>query len=197
LPDAFVDGAIEESKLRSVLVEHDSGVHLLTAASSPEIAEEITRQHVVELMSTLSTMFDYVVIDIGRQLDDRTVEALELSDSILMISSLDLPAIRNTSCYLTVLNKLHIDREKTHVVLNRFHKKGRLSVDNIETMIDRKMFWAIPNDYEPMSLGIDRGIPAVSHTPRSKVAKSFNDLADRIHALSMAEAVSPPIKAVS
>jgi len=197
LTDAFVDGAIEESKLRSVFVEHDSGVHLLTVASSPEIAEEIARQHVVELMGTLSTMFDYVVVDIGRQLDDRTVEVLELSDAIMLISSLDLPAIRNTTCYLSILNKLHIDREKTHIVLNRFQKKSRLSIDNVETMIDRKMFWSIPNDYVPMSLGIDRGIPAVLDAPRSKVAKSFNDLADRIHAMAAAEAVSNPVEAVS
>ena len=34
-----------------------------------------------------------------------------------------------------------------------------------------------------MSLeGIDRGTPAVKHAPRSKVAKSFVDLADKIHA---------------
>jgi pilus assembly protein CpaE len=197
LTDAFVDGAVEESKLRSVLVEHGSGVHLLTAAASPEIAEEITRQHVVELMSTLSTMFDYVVVDIGRQLDDRTVEVLEVSDAIMLVTSLDLPAIRNTTCYLSILNKLHIDQERTHIVLNRFHKKSRLSLDNVETMIDRRMFWAIPNDYEPMSLGIDRGIPAVSLAPRSKVAKSYNDLADRIHAMSLGETSSHPIEAVS
>jgi pilus assembly protein CpaE len=197
LTDALVDGAVEESKLRSVLVEHGSGVHLLTAAASPEIAEEITRQHVVELMSTLSTMFDYVVIDIGRQLDDRTVEVLEVSDAIMLVSSLDLPAIRNTTCYLSILNKLHIDQERTHIIINRFHKKSRLSLDNVETMIDRKMFWAIPNDYDPMSLGIDRGIPAVSLVPRSKVAKSYHDLADRIHAMSVAENSSHPIEAVS
>jgi pilus assembly protein CpaE len=155
----------------------------LNVAPSPEVAEEITRQHVVELVGILSTMFDYVVIDIGRQLDDRTVEVLELSDAIMLVSSLDLPTIRNTVCFSAILAKLHIEREKIHVVLNRFQKKSRLSLDDVEAMIDGKVFWSIPNDYEPMSVGIDRGVPAVQNAPRSKVAKSFLDLADRIHAL--------------
>ncbi|HEU4929099.1 MAG TPA: response regulator [Candidatus Krumholzibacteria bacterium] len=183
LTDAMVDGAIEETKLRSVLVSSNAGVHLLNVTASPEVSEEITRRHMVELVGTLSTMFDYVLIDIGRQMDDRTVEVLELSDDILLVSALDLPTIRNTVCFAGILGKLNIDRDKTHVVLNRFHKKSRLSLDDVETMIDGKVFWSIPNDYAPMSMAIDRGVPAVKNEPRSKVAKSFVELADRIHAL--------------
>jgi len=181
LPDAFVDGSIEESKLRSVLVASVPGVHLLSIAASPEAAEEITRQHMIELVGILSTMFDYVVIDIGRQLDDRTVEVLEVSDSIMLISSLDLPTVRNTVCFAAILTRLKIDREKVHVIINRFQKKSRLSLDDVEAMVDCRVFWSIPNDYEPVSMGIDRGVPAVQHAPRSKVAKSYLDLADRIH----------------
>jgi hypothetical protein len=32
-----------------------------------------------------------------------------------------------------------------------------------------------------MSVGIDRGVPAVQDAPKSKVAKSYLDLADRVH----------------
>ena len=181
LTDALVDGSIEESKLRSVLVASVPGVHMLSIAPSPEAAEEITRQHMIELAGILSTMFDYVVIDIGRQLDDRTVEVLELSDSIMLLTSLDLPTVRNTVCFAGILTRLKIDHAKIHVVLNRFQKKSRLSLDDVEAMVDRKVFWSIPNDYEPMSMGIDRGVPAVQHAPRSKVAKSYLDLADRVH----------------
>ena len=182
LTDAFVEGVIDETKLRSILVAHQTGVHILNVAASPEIAEEVTRQHVVELMGTLTTMFDYVLVDIGRLLDDRTVEVLELSDAVMLITSLDLPTVRNTVCFTALLEKLKIDRDKTCIVINRFHRKSRLSVDDVETLVGRKVFWTIPNDFEPMSLGIDRGTPAVKHAPRSKVAKSFIDLADRVHA---------------
>jgi pilus assembly protein CpaE len=187
LADALVDGTIDEGKLRSVLVSSAGGVHLLNVAASPEVSEEITRQHMVEMVSTLSAMFDYVLIDIGRQIDDRTVEVLELSDAIMLISALDLPAIRNTVCFNGILTKLNVPREKILVILNRFQKRSRLTLDDVETMIDGKVFWSIPNDYAPMSVAIDRGIPAVVHSPRSKVAKSFVDLAERVHAVRGSE----------
>lgn len=182
LTDAFVEGSIEESKLRSVIITHETGLHLLNVAASPEIAEDVTKEHVVELVGILTTMFDYVVVDIGRQLDDRTVEVLEVSDAITLISSLDLPTVRNTVCFTGLLEKLKIDRDKLHIVVNRFHRRSRLSIDDVETLVGGKVFWSIPNDFEPMSVGIDRGIPAVQHASRSKVAKSYMDLADRIHA---------------
>ena len=182
LSDALVEGALDESKLRSIMVAHESGLHILNVASSPEVAEEVTRQQVVELMGMLTTTFDFVIVDVGRQLDDRTVEVLELSDSIMLICELDIPTVRNTVCFTALMEKLKIEREKTHLVINRYHKKSRLSFEDVETLVGRKVYWSIPNDFAPMSVGIDRGVPAVHDAPKSKVAKSYLDLADRIHA---------------
>lgn len=195
LTDAMVDGSVEESKLRSIMVSHEMGLHLLNVAASPEIGEEVTRQHVVELMGMLATMFDFIIVDVGRQLDDRTVEVLELSDSIMLICELDIPTVRNTVCFTALMERLKIDRDKTHLVINRYHKKSRLSFDDLETLVGRKVFWSIPNDFVPMSVGIDRGVPAVQDAPKSKVAKSYLDLADRIHAQRATP--SDPVEAVS
>lgn len=195
LADALVDEAVEESKLRSILVSHESGIHLLNVCSSPEISEEITRQHVVEAMGMLCTMFDYVLVDIGRQLDDRTVEVLEMSESIMLICELDIPTVRNAVCFSALMDKLKIGRDKTQLVINRYHKKSRLSFDDVETLVGRKVYWSIPNDFAPMSVGIDRGVPAVQDAPKSKVAKSYLDLADHVH--SHRGIPSDPVEAVS
>jgi pilus assembly protein CpaE len=145
------------------------------------VAEDITRQHVVEMLGMLSTMFDFVIVDVGRQIDDRTVEVLEMAESIMLICELDIPTVRNTVCFTTLMEKLKIEREKTHLIINRYHKKSRLSFDDVETLVGRKVYWQIPNDFLPMSVGIDRGVPAVHDAPKSKVAKSYLDLADKIH----------------
>jgi pilus assembly protein CpaE len=195
LVDALVEGSVEESKLRSILVSHETGLHILNVCSSPEIAEEITRQHVVEMMGMLCTMFDYIIVDIGRQLDDRTVEVLELSESIMLICELDIPTVRNAVCFSTLMDRIKIGRDKTQLVINRYHKKSRLSFDDVETLVGRKVYWSIPNDFLPMSVGIDRGVPAVQDAPKSKVAKSYLDLADRVHSNRVAPV--DPVEAVS
>jgi pilus assembly protein CpaE len=194
LTDAFDDCALDESKLRSILSEHESGVNLLTVAASPEIGDEITRQHVAELFGALNTMFDYVIVDVGRHLDDRTVEALELSDGILLMSTLDVPTIRNVSKYLDIFERLEIAPDKVHLILNRFNKRSRLSLKDMEKALGINVFWTIPNDFEPMSLGIDEGTPAILEAPRSKLAQSFKDLAEHYNEI-FADQSSEPIEA--
>lgn len=179
LVDAMHDGTIAQSKLGSILSKHSSGVYLLTVATSPELSDEISYDHMAELLGLLGNMFDYIIVDIGRHLDDRTVEVLELSDSIIMLASLDIPTIRNVNRYLDIFDRLEVPREKIHVVVNRFQKKTRISLKDLEEAIGMDTFWALPNDYMPMSLGIDSGNPVVIDSPRSKISTSFKDLASQ------------------
>jgi pilus assembly protein CpaE len=180
LPDAFDDDVLSETKLQSVMAEHESGAYVMTVAASPEIAEGITRQQIASLLGTLTNMFDYIVIDVGRHLDDRTFEAMELSDAIMMMSMQDVPTIRNVSRYLEILERLEIERDKVRLIVNRYQKKNRLTLKDVEAALDLETFWTIPNDFHPVSTGIDGGVPAVIEAPRSKVAQSFKDLADNV-----------------
>jgi pilus assembly protein CpaE len=174
------EGGIDGTKLPAILSQHPSGVHLLTVAASPEVGDEISASHMTELFGYLNTMFDWIVVDAGRHLDDRTIEVLTLSDAILVLSCLDLPTIRNVKRYVEIFDKLEIDRERIHLVVNRFIKKSRLSLNDLETTVGLETFWTIPNDFAPMSLGIDRGSPAVLQTPKAKVSQNFKDMAENI-----------------
>jgi len=180
LTDAFDAGRIDESRLRSITSQHPCGVDIITVAASPEIGEEIGREHMVELFGTLSTLYDYVVVDVGRQFDDRAVEVLDMSDGILMVTCQDIPTNRNVSRYIDMFQRLEFNRDKVHLIINRYHKKSRLSVEDIEKALGLEVFWSIPNDFAPMSLGIDSGNPAVLEVPKSKVAQSFRDLAEAL-----------------
>ncbi|UCG51305.1 MAG: hypothetical protein JSW58_14085 [Candidatus Latescibacterota bacterium] len=134
----------------------------------------------VEIFGCLSAMFDYVLVDVGRHLDDRTIEVLSLSDAILFLSCLDIPTIRNVKRYLDIFEQLEIEREKVHLVVNRFQKKSRLGLNDLENTVGLETFWTIPNEFAPISLGIDRGNPAVLETPKTKVAQNFKDLAESL-----------------
>lgn len=174
------EGSIDGSKLPSMISQHASGVYLFTVAASPEVSDEIHASHMVELFGYLNTMFDYIVVDAGRHLDDRTVEVLSISDAILVLSVLDLPTIRNVKRYMEIFDKLEFDRERIHLIVNRYLKKGRLTLNDLESSVGMETFWTIPNDFAPMSLGIDRGNPAVLETPKAKVSQNFKDMAENI-----------------
>ena len=180
LLDAFDEGRLDEAKLSTMVAKHGSGADVLTVATGPEVAEDVTRQHMVELFGTLNTLYDVVVVDIGRQLDDRTLEVMELCDGVLLLTSQDVPTNRNASRYMEIFQRLQINPDKIQLVVNRFHKKSRLSIKDIETALDAEIFWSLPNDFGPISEGIDSGNPAVLQAPKSKVAQSFRRFANAL-----------------
>jgi pilus assembly protein CpaE len=197
LTDAIDNGILDESKLQSIMSQHSSGVYLLTAVTSPEISDEITCDHMGELLGTLSTMFDYIIVDIGRHLDDRTVEVLEISDEILLMSALDIPTVRNVSRYLDIFERLQIEDSKIRLIANRFQKKTQIGLKDLESAVGMETFWAIPNDYAPISMGINGGNPAVLEAPRSKVAQSYKDLAEHLCELHPSQSSPESIEAAT
>jgi pilus assembly protein CpaE len=177
LVDALESGKLDQGRLKSVVAPHHSGVDVLTCVTSPELSAEITSDLLVEVIGTLCTTYDYVLIDVGRHLDDRTVDALMLADTILLMASQDIITVRNASRYLDIFDRLEIDENKVRLVVNRYHKRSPVSLRDIESALRIETFWTIPNDYQPMSRAIDAGMPTVLEAPRSKVAQSYKDLA--------------------
>ncbi|HMB68397.1 MAG TPA: response regulator [bacterium] len=170
--------AVDESKLRSLMSPHASGLSLLTISDRPEEADVVQRDHVPEIFGHLTTMFDYVVVDLGRHIDDRSIQLFDLCDSILMVSSQDVPGIRNARRYADLLDRLEVPRERIHLVVNRHHPKSRVSNRDVEDTVGMDVFWSLPNDFRSMSAAIDSGNPIVLDSPKSKLARSFFELGE-------------------
>jgi pilus assembly protein CpaE len=196
LMDAVVDDALDESKLKSVVTKHNSGVDVLTCVTSPEMSAEITSDLLVEVINALAKIYDHVIIDVGRHLDDRTVDALMLADVVFLMASQDIVTIRNASRYLDIFDRLEIPEDKIRLVVNRYHKRSRVSLRDLESALRLETFWAIPNDYQPMSRAIDSGLPTVVEAPKSKVAQSYKDLAVHIMALYEKQSEADPLVTV-
>jgi pilus assembly protein CpaE len=185
---AVEDGAIDEAKIDGILTRHRSGVRLLTLCDRPEDSELVFRNHVPELFGVLNTMFDWVIVDLGRHIDERSMELLDLADDVLMVTALDVPTIRNTRRYLDLLERLEVPRNRIRLVVNRQQDGGRLTVRDVENTVGMGVFWSLPNEYRPMSAAIDSGNPVILGSPRSRLARSYHEFAA---ALAEAAATSP------
>ena len=73
-----------------------------------------------------------------------------------------------------------INKSKINVVMNRFFKKGMVTLNNAEEGIGKKMSWIIPNDYTTTMSAINSGKALCQVAPRSKIVKCFNDYVEKI-----------------
>ena len=129
-------------------------------------------------------MFDYVIIDGGQSTNDTSMKVLEISDTLLLITILSLPCLANTNKLLRSLSDLgYVDRDRIKVVLNRYMKKGDISLKDAEAGIGTALFRTIPNDYGTTMTAINNGQPLVSIAPKTQIARSFTDLAASLSVL--------------
>ena len=105
---------------------------MLLAPVNPGDAEKVPPSLMGELLAVLRTMFDYVVVDTPPHLSEHVLTALDASAHHVLLTTPDVPALKNLRVVLDVLDMLSYPAEIRSVVLNRAESKLRLSQEDVE-----------------------------------------------------------------
>jgi pilus assembly protein CpaE len=159
------------------LTTHSSGVKVLPAPIDPSQSEAIGSEVSIKVLEELSKIGDYIIIDAPFGFSDIAVSFLENIDYLFIVSTKDLPSIKNLKICLQVLDKLKFKNEKLTIILNRADSKVEFEIDEIEKTINRKIDARIPSD-RIVPVSINKGIPVFISFPKSAVAKNIYNLTD-------------------
>ena len=171
---------LDRAFLQGVLAKHSSDVYLLAEPQKIEDAENISPGQVTSLLDMLRGIFSYVVVDAGSRFDERNVAVFDSSDMILLVGVLSLPPLRNMQKALDLFDRLGYGKSKVKLVVNRYMKKGDISVEDAEKTLSYKVFRHLPNDYAGVMKSINRGIPLPLLEPNSEIGRSFAELAREV-----------------
>jgi pilus assembly protein CpaE len=170
---------LDETFLTNVLSKHSSGIHVLPSPGYLNGHQSPTPDIMSQLLDVMRCMFDEVIIDCGQSTEETSLKAIQKSDEVLLISVLSLPCLANTNKLLRSFVDLgFLTKKSIKVVLNRYIKKGEISLQDAQKGIDHDIFWIIPNDYGTTMSAINSGKPLSEIAPKSKIVKSFKDMAD-------------------
>lgn len=153
------------------------------AAPLDPAAEPVSGEAMGKVIRALRTAFHYVVVDASAAYSDQALAAMDVSDQVLLITSLDLIAVRHLSSSLRTLLSLGVPRERFRVVLNRADSKVGLDREEVERVLKVRVDAAIPSS-RLVPLSLNRGRPVYLENPRSPVGRAVEELADHIIALS-------------
>lgn len=186
---------IDETFLLSTLEKYkDTSLYILADPPYLEQAEDITAEQISTLWKVLKETFSYIVVDTGSNFDGKTITALDNSDLILLITIVNLPAIRNCQRCLDLFERLGYEKEKTKIVLNRYMENDEIKVDDVEDVLGQKIFWKIPNNYFTIMSSINKGIPVSLVNSDSNISQSYRELAamlsDNIYKQNLAKKIS-------
>lgn len=169
---------IDEPFLLSTFERYkDTSLYVLADPPHMRQAEDITAEQIGELLDALKQTFSYIVIDTSSNFDAKTVMSLDSSDLILLVTVVNLPAIRNCQRCLDLFDRLGYEKEKTKIVINRYMENDEIKAEDVEDVLKQKVYWKIPNNYFTIMSAINKGIPVGQINPESNVAQSYRELA--------------------
>jgi pilus assembly protein CpaE len=167
----------EPELLRTYAARHDSGLHVLAAPTSPELAELITAAHVDRILTTLLDSYDLIVIDAGSWLDERTMTAFEHAETVIFAVSPEISALKALTGLLEYLNEAGSVAAKSTFVLNNQFAREILKLRDVESALGMKVTSELPYDPFIYLKSVNAGVPVVLSEPRSVAAERFSKLA--------------------
>ncbi len=178
---------LDADLLNDIMTTHSSGVKVLLAPPQPEMAELVNAEHVRRVLVELSSNFDYIVVDTWPSFAETVLTAMDMSDHILLVMTLEMTAIKDVKLYLEVVDKLNYPAEKVKLILNRAGSAGGIKVEAVEETLRHKVMVGLSNDGVGMLMAINQGVPLVISAREHPFSRDVYRLARLLTATTIEE----------
>jgi pilus assembly protein CpaE len=162
--------------LHSFLVHHSSGLDLIPAPEGSGGSGEIVPGTLMQTVDFLRQRFEFVIADLPPGLNDDNLEFIRACDQLYLVTVAEVSAVRNVVRQMEYFERKDIPKDKIRVILNRHQKRSVVSDEQIEKVIDQKIYWRVPNQYPQVMKTIHEGDP-VAQLSNSEVARSLKEWA--------------------
>ena len=166
--------------LQSFIMSHSSGLDLIPAPEgSVANREGFPTAALNHTLTFLRQRYEFVLADLPPALNEENLSVIRECDQLYVITVAEVSAIRNVVRQLEYFANKDIPRAKIRVVLNRHHKRNVLTDDQIEKVLEQKIFWRVPNQYPQVVRTIHEGDP-IAQLPNSEVTRNVAEWAESI-----------------
>jgi pilus assembly protein CpaE len=169
---------MDQELLRRLVVRHDSGVDLLLAPTTPERAELVSpeQHHLLRVVELLASMYDYVLIDLDKGLNEHTLDVISIAESLFVVMTADLSCLKNVRLVLETMAQLGVPEERLQLVLNRANAFTGISLKAVEGVLRRTIAHQVMNDYRVAISALNSGAPFMMRRADSAIAKGVVEM---------------------
>lgn len=173
---------LDPDVVREVMVTHRaSGVNILASPPKPEMADKVTGEQFSKLLNYLRRIYTYIIVDTASQLTEAVQSALDVADLIVLITTQDIPSIKNANLFLSLADASGIRRDHILFVMNRFDKRIAITPERVGESLRQEIAVVIPFDDKVVSYSVNRGVPFMLDNNRNQpVGKSISQLGELI-----------------
>jgi pilus assembly protein CpaE len=174
-----MESGLDFTVLEPLLTTYNEDVSALVAPVQPDAKDTIPAPLIGRVLHLLKGHFDYVVVDTSPSFDEYALQAFDETDEMLLVTTLDVPTLKNVKVAVETLDLLNFPKAKRHLVLNRADDKVGLTPDKVESTLDMSISSAIPTSSQ-VAHATNSGEPIMSAQPRHAVSQAIAALARRL-----------------
>lgn len=180
---ARAEAGLDAALFASSLVEHRSGLHVLTAPNGPVPLETLKPDAVATLLELARARFDYVIIDLPVALTSWTGTVLGQSDLVYLVTQLNVPAVRQLRRLLDAVEEVGLYDLPLQLVLNRVQSSfgwgNGARRRQAEKALGRPFDYAIADQFEVVIDAANRGAPVHDIRRYSRFGRQLRGLLKR------------------
>ncbi len=165
---------LDETSVRALITPYAPGLDTLLAPAGPAEAERVSQGLVADVLRIARGMFDFLVVDTPPQFTDHVLTALDASHVHVLLTTPDIPSLKNLRITLDTFDLLDLPKESRVVLLNRADAKVGLTAADIERVIRVPIMAHVPSSRD-VPVSINRGVPIMVDNPQHPVSKAIRD----------------------
>jgi pilus assembly protein CpaE len=171
---------LDDELITDVFIPHSSGVKALLAPPRPEMADMVTPTLVSDVLKRLQALFDIIVVDTGSILDDVVLNVLDISDKIIVVTTPEIPAIKDAKLFFEVTEALEYQRSRIIFILNKADKRINIRAEDIEENIKYSIQAQLPLDERTVTTSVNQGVPYILGDKNGLLSQATVQLAKKV-----------------
>jgi pilus assembly protein CpaE len=177
----FLNEQLDPEIIQDVMQTHAaSGIKILAAPGRPEMADKVNGDQFTKVLEYLRGLYSYIVVDTSCYLTDIVLSVMDISDLIVLITTQEIPAIRDAKIFLSLVDGMRISRKRIIFVMNRYNKAISIAPEKVGESLKQEISAVIPLDERVVGNSVNRGVPFMIDNKSQPVGRSLLTLAELV-----------------
>ncbi|OHC30167.1 MAG: hypothetical protein A2Y50_10970 [Pseudomonadales bacterium RIFCSPLOWO2_12_59_9] len=138
---------------------------------------DVRLEQLEALLHLARSSYDWVVVDLPRQIDHLTGITLEQADRVFIVVQQSISHLKDASRLARILrDELGVQGSHLQIVVNRYNKAAPITLRDIAAALQCSELQKLPNDFAVVSESQNTGVPLGLQAPRAPITLALHEL---------------------
>jgi pilus assembly protein CpaE len=168
---------LDLSYWKALISNGQAKLEVIPAPPMASIKRSLDPEPFRQVLNFAQSAYDWIVADLGRNLNVLSMNLLEDVDDVFLVGTLDLPALHQAKQVAQTLMDSGYSQNRLHLILNRMPKRADFTPEEVERILGLPVYATLPNDYPELFEAYAHGTLLASN---SDLGQHFAKLAMKI-----------------